>query len=228
MYNSLEILSIVAEEFGENLKEVTFIGGCILPLYFMDKPLVSIRATADVDCLIEVITRVKYNNFINNLQHFSHCKDEDAPICRFIVKGVRVDIIPSEVHILGFTNSWFKEAIQYAKLYKLPNGKKIKVVTPPYFVAIKLETFNMRGNKDYQASHDIEDIISILARLDNFEEDLKNSSSNVKNYIKKEFRSLIDNKSFMEALPGHLEPDSASQQELPGLSERIKRISKIK
>jgi hypothetical protein len=38
----------------------------------------------------------------------------------------------------------------------------IKLVTPTCFLATKIEAFEGRGNSDYWASHDLEDIIMLF------------------------------------------------------------------
>ena len=45
--------------------------------------------------------------------------------------------------------------------------------------------------------------------------------------VSKQFRTLIDNQDFREALPGHLPPDPASQNRLPQLFDLFKRLAKL-
>jgi len=44
----------------------------------------------------------------------------------------------------------------------LEDDLAIKLVSSPYFLATKIEAFTGRGGGDYQASHDLEDIITLL------------------------------------------------------------------
>ena len=46
----------------------------------------------------------------------------------------------------------------------------------------------------------------------------------VQRYLSNEFRSLLNERDFLEALPGHLLPDAASQQRLGLVLERIKHL----
>jgi predicted nucleotidyltransferase len=91
---------------------------------------------------------------------FKH--DMDGPNCRFILHGLKVDVMPSEGRILGFTNSWYDYAIKTAVEYVLPDGTSIRLVSAPAFIATKLEAFYDRGKGDVHMSHDLEDIIAVV------------------------------------------------------------------
>jgi hypothetical protein len=84
------------------------------------------------------------------------------PLCRWIIGNTIVDFMPTDTKILGFSNLWYSDAIQNYTLQKMPCGKTIKIVTPPYFIGTKIEAFLGRGNNDFIMSHDIEDIITII------------------------------------------------------------------
>jgi hypothetical protein len=44
-------------------------------------------------------------------------------------------------------------------------------------------------------------------------------------YLALEFRALLDSPHFIDALPGHLPPDAASQSRLPMLLHRIEELT---
>jgi hypothetical protein len=93
---------------------------------------------------------------------FQHDISREAPICRWVKDGVFVDLMPSEKGVLGFHNRWYPMAIKTAERVKLPGGEEINLVYPPVFIDTKLEAFRDRGNNDFLASHDLEDVISIV------------------------------------------------------------------
>jgi hypothetical protein len=41
-------------------------------------------------------------------------------------------------------------------------GHRVRVVTPTFFIATKLDAFHGRGGGDVVASHDLEDIIAVV------------------------------------------------------------------
>jgi hypothetical protein len=43
-------------------------------------------------------------------------------------------------------------------------------------------------------------------------------------YLREEFRALLSNRDFLEALPGHLLPDAASQQRIDLVVNRMQQF----
>ena len=70
--------------------------------------------------------------------------------------------MPLNKNILGFSNRWYQAAIETAQERELEKGRLIKIVTAPLFCATKLEAFRGRGSGDYFASHDLEDVVSVI------------------------------------------------------------------
>lgn len=66
---------------------------------------------------------------------------EDEVICRMRLGNLKVDFMPDDPDILGFSNRWYKEGIYTAITYALPSGRVIKHLTPPLFLATKLEAY---------------------------------------------------------------------------------------
>jgi hypothetical protein len=98
------------------------------------------------------------------------------------------------------------------------------VTAAPYFLATKLEAFHGRGNEDFQMSHDLEDIITILDGRPELVEEVSKSSADLRKYLSAEFRALLAISSFRDAIPGHLLPDEASQQRITIVLNRIQQI----
>lgn len=79
--------------------------------------------------------------------------------------NIRIDIVATADVGIGPTNRWYKQAVAEAISHELAPDLKVLVITPIYFIATKLEAFRGRGHGDYQASHDLEDILLVLAGL---------------------------------------------------------------
>ncbi|MGH8014191.1 MAG: hypothetical protein ACREQ4_17005 [Candidatus Binataceae bacterium] len=71
---------------------------------------------------------------------------------------MKLDVMPTDETILGFSNRWYKPAIEAVVIVSL-DGFELLVVTPPYFIGTKLEALRGRGEGNFYASSDIEDII---------------------------------------------------------------------
>jgi hypothetical protein len=109
----------------------------------------------------------------------------------------------SDESVLGFTNKWYKEGIDRAISVPL-NPIVIRIFSLPYFLGTKMEAFKGRGNGDYRASPDMEDIISILevAQEKLWGEGFSASSRDFRTYLKNELEKLKGNPNFLDALPG--------------------------
>jgi hypothetical protein len=87
---------------------------------------------------------------------------EGAPVCRWLLDDLIVDIMPTRGDILGFSCEWYQLAFDTARPISLPNGVTIRLVTPACFLATKLTAFADRGRRNPMASHDLEDVIAVI------------------------------------------------------------------
>ena len=109
----------------------------------------------------------------------------------------------------------------------LSNLLYIRMVSAPYFLATKLETFYNRGQHDYMASHDLEDLIAVLDGRASIFDDISRSSKLLQKYLAAEFTKLLSNDDFQDALSGHLPTDIMSQARLPLIQKCMTQISQL-
>lgn len=124
-------------------------------------------------------------------------------ICRWFYDDVILDVMPTDEKILGFGNCWYKEAIAASAIYPLTDKLEIRVVTAPYFLATKFEAFRMRGKMDFYASHDFEDIVSVLDGRIEIVDEIKNSNAKLHEYLANSLQEIMDSPFFKGAIPGH-------------------------
>lgn len=199
-------LEVVASALGDLLPHVTFVGGSTTVLLVDEAAHHGIRKTDDVDVIIDVSTRVEYYQFSEKLRELGFVEDTTGPICRWLFDSksgrIKLDVMPIDEKILGFSNRWYKAAIEEATEVALPNGITIRVVSPAYFLATKFEAFAGRGNGDY-FSHDMEDIIFVLENRNRIIVELMDCSEELKEYFSSQ-AELILNDDFLNVLPGLL------------------------
>ena len=118
----------------------------------------------------------------------------------------------------GIVARWNRQTIE------LEAGLQIRLVNAAYFVATKLEAFKGRGRSDYAGSHDLEDLLTVIDGRPTIVAEVA-AAEEVRSYIAQEFRELLAIPQFIDALPGYLLPDAASQARLPILAGRIKEVS---
>src|SRR5262245_46260364 len=186
-----------------------------------------IRPTKDVDAIVDVTSYSKYAALADRLRAIGLVEDttEGAPLCRWRHGALIVDVMPTDASVLGFSNRWYPDAIETATTIDVA-GHRVRIVTPALFVATKLEAFRGRGGGDVFASHDLEDIIAVVDGRSEIVSDVAAASSGVRDYIAAEIRALLDNRDFIEALPGFLLPDAASQSRRALLEDRLRRLLK--
>src|SRR5437868_63242 len=88
-------LWLVARSLGDALDEVVFVGGMIRELLITDPAAGPARPTQDVDCIVDAKSYADYLQLCDRLRArgFAECTDEGAPICRWTVHDVRVDMM---------------------------------------------------------------------------------------------------------------------------------------
>lgn len=222
-----EMIKQVAGRLGPLRSKVVFLGGSATGFHITDKAAPEIRATKDVDIIVEVASVVEYHRLEKTLIELGFFQkiQEDDPICRWYVNDAIVDVMPTEENILGFSNRWYQQAIKNSVKIKLEPDLEILIVTAPYFLGTKLDAFFGRGKGDYLVSHDMEDIINFINGRVEILEDVKNAEPNLKDFIIKSFQGFLADELFLDALPGHLLPDQASQARRSIVLERIKKIA---
>jgi hypothetical protein len=203
-FANLRMLEFVAIKLGDVIKDVVFLGGCTTGLFISDPAVPDVRYTLDVDCIVDVISISQYYQLEKKLaqQGFKKSLSEDV-ICRWFYDEIILDVMPTDEKILGFGNRWYKQAIVSSNTYSLTDKLKIRVVTAPYFLATKFEAFRTRGKMDFYASHDFEDIVTVLDGRVEIVDEIKNSVTNLQEYLVNSLQEVIDNPSFKGAIPGH-------------------------
>jgi hypothetical protein len=61
-----------------------------------------------VDVIVEVGSHAAYATLGERLRKLGFKEDtsEDAPVCRWLIEGVKVDVMPTSAAVLGFGNRW--------------------------------------------------------------------------------------------------------------------------
>ncbi len=224
---NLTMVERMASGLGGLRERVVFLGGCATGLLLTDPAAPAIRATRDVDVLIEVVTRTAYWKLEKEMVAHGFMRDqsEGAPICRWVFDGLLLDLMPTDPTLLGFGNRWYPDAIHTAWVCALPSGQRIRVVDPPHFLATKLEAFYGRGAGDYMASHDMEDLVAVVDGRPEIVDEVTSADTKLRDYLSAAFAKLLADPTFPYALQGHLPPDPGSQARLPLLMTRLKSIA---
>jgi hypothetical protein len=227
MSASLKMLLTVARRLGSLASEAAFVGGAVLELLATESGAPAPRPTDDVDIVVELASPGEYARLVERLRGLGFREDqsEGAPLCRWLVEGIAVDVMPTDASVLGFTNRWYAGALAHAERREVQPGLVILLVTPAFFLGTKLEAFSGRGNGDHAASHDIEDFIAVVDGRADIVEQVAAAPGDLRTYLADSAGRLLGNRAFIDAVPGHLPPDLAAQARLPIVFQRLGRIA---
>jgi hypothetical protein len=222
---NLKLLQQAVADLGDLADELVFVGGCTTGLFITDEASAEIRPTKDVDAIVRSATYSQYIKFGERLEKAGFRRDvsQDAPICRWVKNGTVLDVLPVSGGILGFRNSWYEAAVANAESREISAATTIKVVSPSYFLATKLEAFDDRGKNDFLGSRDIEDVVTVINGRAEIVDEINASEIELKNYVRKYIARLLKNRDFVDSLPGHLMPDTGRVEILV---DRLRKISR--
>ena len=193
----------------ENLQtKIVFVGGATISLY-PGRPVFEVRPTDDIDVIIEILNYSDRSELERKLGELGFTHDiESGIICRYKIQGIIVDIMPTDDPTIGFKNKWYPEGFDHAIDYDIDDVTAIKILSPAYFIATKIEAHKGRGKNDGRTSQDFEDIVFVLENRESIWDEMNSASVNLKNYLKEEFRKLYENQHLFEWIDCHVERGS--------------------
>ena len=226
---NFELLTDAAKLLRPILGELVFVGGCATALLITDGAAADVRPTFDVDAIAEITSYAEYAEFSERLRKLGFQEDrrEGAPLCRWRQQTTTLDVMPLDEKILGFSNKWYRPAMEHAEDRELEKDLKIRLVAPVYFCASKLEAFAGRGKNDFQTSRDLEDLIAVVDGRAELVGEIHAAAPDVRSYLAREIKKLISIGEFNDALPAHLPPDRASQDRIGTILSRLKAIASV-
>jgi len=80
-----QLLVSAAQLLQPVLDDLVFVGGCVTGLLITDETAPDVRATVDVDAIVEIASYSQYANFGQRLREIGFDEDtsEGAPLCRW-------------------------------------------------------------------------------------------------------------------------------------------------
>lgn len=203
---NIQAVQLVAAGLSELRGQVVFVGGAAISLYADDPGADSPRPTSDIDLVIEAVGYGAYARLEQRLAELGfHHTPEDAINCRYRYHGVTVDIMPTDVPALMPTNRWHLPGIKHAVKAKLPDGTSLALLTAPYFLGTKFEAHASRGG-DPRTSKDFEDIVFVLDSRLRIVEEILAAPDDIRSYLKRHAKALLQGSAGREALEAHLAP----------------------
>lgn len=222
-----QMITLVASALGPDiLNEVAFVGGCTTGLFVTDTvSKQNIRFTDDVDLIVNVMSTASWFQFQENLRALGFTESmEDNVNCRMRLGELKVDFMPDDEEILGYSNRWYEQALASAELMEISNRRKVRVVTPCYFLATKFEAYKGRGNGDPLSSRDMEDILTVIDGRPQLIDEINQSSEELSQYLAIETQALLKNNDFEYAVSSAA--NNVRERE-PIIFQRLETIARI-
>lgn len=191
-HTSLAMLSRVAQDL-QGL-DVVFVGGSILPIHLDLRPELA-RSTDDVDAITRAVGYSESAVLDEELRRrgFRHCKERGAPICRWSSpSGVRVDLVPVDSRVYGFSNRWYQLGVDTAESVTLPDGVDVAVLSPAALMLTKLAAYSERGRRDSYTSRDIDDVVSLLCYSSRLDSSLASLPREHLDYVRAGLQQAVD------------------------------------
>ena len=207
---NLSLLVGMAQAMGPVCDRVVFVGGCATGLLLSNADLMDVRATEDVDAIVEVATLAGYQALAKELMNrgFKQTMEDNTPPFRWYWQRMQLDLVPLDEKVLGFANRWYGTGFAAATKAEVLPGLVLRHLSAPYFLATKFEAFNDRGRNDVYASHDLEDILTVVEGRSELVQELSVADAEVRQHVVTCVCRLLANSAFLNALPGLLsQPD---------------------
>jgi predicted nucleotidyltransferase len=224
---NLVMLMRVVDQLAPLLDRFVFLGGAVAELFITAPGVAGARPTKDVDIVVNVLNLGEYTETLREqLVELGLREDDskDAPVCRWLLDDLIVDIMPTRGDILDFSCEWYQLAFDTARQVVLPDGTAIRLVTPACFLATKLAAFGDRGRRNPMASHDLEDVIAVIDGRPEIVADLAAASPDLRAYVADRLSQFLARSDAAALVAAQLMPDSDSQDRLPFVLDRIRSL----
>jgi len=202
----------IAEALGDLREQVVFVGGAVAGLLVTDPLADPVRATRDVDAVVNA-NRAMFYQIEQAVAARGFARDVSSDvICRWVHRpsGVLFDLMPMQPEVLGFANRWYPYAVETAVSVNLGQDMAIRLVSAVAFVATKLEAFASRGGGDFVTSHDLEDVLNIVDGREELADELAAAPAELRHTVSAAIAQLLKNQDFANVLPGLIaEPERA-------------------
>lgn len=223
---NLALLRAMALALGPLRERLVFVGGCATGLLLTNPAVAAVRPTEDVDAIVEVASLAGYHALhpLLSARGFRQTMEDNTPPFRWFWNRLQLDLVPVDEHVLGFANPWYRPGFAAAVETELAPGLTLRHLNAPHFLATKFEAFDDRGGRDVYASHDLEDIVTVIDGRAELVDELLLADVAVRAHVVEQTGRLLAHPDLPNALPGIVtQPIRAGV-----VLERLQRIAALK
>jgi hypothetical protein len=151
--------------------------------------------------------------------------EKGAPICRWRLGELRLDVMPAEEKILAFSNRWYRSAVRQRISRTLQSGACLHHIDAPHFLATKLEAYQSRGGGDAIGSQDLEDLVRVVDGREALASEMERAPAAIRAFIAAGLRGCLADQYFVEALPGYFADPAEGLQRARGTEQRLRELA---
>lgn len=138
--------------------------------------------------------------------------------------GTPFDLVPAGSHLAGTGGKWDLIALETSVEATLEPGVTIRHASAAGFLALKWAAFSDRGKNDPFASHDLEDILALIASRRSIVDELHSAPGPVREHVREGFRWLLEDEQYEDLIAGHLSNAQAFKQVAATVRDRLRQI----
>jgi len=197
----------VAKALGNLVGEVVFIGGAVAPLLQPHPPFSRARPTKDVDATVATRSYLDVERLNERLRTAGFRQDPLVPrhLHRWTTpEGDWLDLVPAGDPAGGSGQRWDQLAIETSVQADLEEGVTVRHARAPAFLALKWAAFQDRGRDDPMLSHDLEDLMALLASRPGIVAEVGAGHREIAQFVAHAARTLLSIPELGDLLAGHL------------------------
>lgn len=223
-----ERLQEIAEAMQDLNDRLVYVGGAMAGLYATDPTATEPRTTTDVDCVVDSTSYKEHTAFEELLRekHFQNDQTPNAPLCRWLFNGEKVDVMSMNEDVLSFGNQWYRPGFAKREPCILPSGKTIYRLTVTYYVATKIDALLSRGGDDWRGAKDFEDLVYVLNYCADFIDRFKAEDKQVQTFVSEQFAKMLKRSNIAEELECAISSDEIERTDF--VLETMKIIAEYK
>jgi hypothetical protein len=189
------------------LDELVFAGGCSTALLFSEADFIRPTPPQWLDVIASTQGELGHTGLTIKLKEMGMREDTIFGRGRWKMGALTVCFWNVDPVFSPFASRFMRDAFAMPRRYPVAD-MKAKLVNAAFFMAVKLEAFQGRGQGNYQTSDDLNDLVSLLSARAEVAYDLKLAAPQVRAFVQKTLAELKPKHEFQEAIKRILNNDA--------------------
>ncbi|MEO0473028.1 MAG: hypothetical protein AAF206_25665 [Bacteroidota bacterium] len=183
----LQDLATLARAFEPVGGKTVFYGSAALAIYATSQAAPEIRSNRTVDCVLGRLALLDQQMPTQSMKQSAfELKKREGLITHWTYADIPLRLLLCRNAAFVDQYRWLAEGLDYAESHEI-DGQSIRIYSPAYFLAAKMEAFDKEGKYDYRYSEDFEDILYLLDNRPEIVMEVNAAFYEVRTYIQGQF-----------------------------------------